>query len=329
MFLKKFKSLILLFLLSFFIIPLNILAYSDYIIASGENIGIKLNADGIMVVGTYKIEDVNPGVDAGLKVGDIITSINNTNVKNISEMVKEINKAQSNIIKVGFIRENEFQTVDLSLYNDNGTYKTGLYVKDSISGIGTLTFIDPETKLFGALGHEITESTTGKLLNIRDGSIFDSTVTGITPSNDGNPGEKNATFNSRNIDGVIYKNTNKGIFGEYTESIDETNKYKVATLSDIKLGNAKILTVLDGNKIGEYDINILKVSNTKDKIKNIIFEITDEDLLKKTNGIIQGMSGSPIIQDKYIVGAVTHVVVDNPHKGYGILITNMLEEAEN
>ena len=329
MFFKKFKSTILLFLLSFFIIPINILAYSDYIIASGENIGIKLNANGVMVVGTYKIEDKNPGVDAGLEVGDIIVSINNQEISSISEMISEINLSRNDIIKVGYIRDDKEMSTDLKLYNDNGTYKTGLYVKDGISGIGTLTFIDPETKLFGALGHEITESSTGKILEITDGTIFDSTVTGITPSNDGEPGEKNATFNSSSIDGEIYENTNKGIFGKYTNTINDSNKYKVATIKDIKLGSAKILTVLDGNKIGEYSINILKVSNTKDKIKNIVFEITDEDLINKTNGIIQGMSGSPIIQGEYIIGAVTHVVVDNPHKGYGILITNMLEEAEN
>lgn len=327
MFFKKFKSIILLFLLSFIIIPINTYAYSDYIIAGGENIGIKLNSNGIMIVGTYKIDDVNPGVDAGLKVGDIITSINDTSVKSISEMVSIINSSRDNIIKVGFIRDNDPMDVNLELYKDNGIYKTGLYVKDSITGIGTLTFIDPETKLFGALGHEITESTTGKILNITDGTIFDLKVTGITPSSDGEPGEKNATFNSNETDGKITKNTNKGIFGKYTEEIKETNKYKVANYNDIELGEAKILTVLDSDKIGEYSINILKVSN-KDKIKNIIFEITDDDLLKKTNGIIQGMSGSPIIQGKYIIGAVTHVVVDNPHKGYGILITNMLEEAE-
>ena len=329
MFFKKFKSLILLLLLSFFIIPLNSFAYSDYIIASGENIGIKLNTDGIMIVGTYKIDDVNPGVEAGLKVGDMITTINNTKVSNISEMVNEINSSRIKNIKVGFIRDDKEKSTELMLYNDHGTYKTGLYVKDSITGIGTLTFIDPETKLFGALGHEITESTTGKILEIADGSIFDSTVIGITPSSDGEPGEKNATFNIKSVDGNILKNTNKGIFGEYTNSINNNNIYKVANLEDINLGNAKILTVLDGDKIGEYSINILKVSNTKDHIKNIMFEITDEDLLKKTNGIIQGMSGSPIIQNDYIIGAVTHVVVDNPHKGYGILITNMLEEAEN
>lgn len=154
MFFKKFKSIILLFLLSFFIIPLNIKGYSDYIIASGENIGIKLNANGIMIVGTYKIDNKNPGVDAGLEVGDMITSINDSNVSNIGEMVNIINSSRNDNIKVGYIRDNKEMSTDLKLYNDKGTYKTGLYVKDSISGIGTLTFIDPETKLFGALGHE-------------------------------------------------------------------------------------------------------------------------------------------------------------------------------
>lgn len=327
MFFKKFKSLIL--LLSFFIIPINIYAYSDYIIASGENIGIKLNSNGVIIVGTYEINDKNPSNDAGLQVGDIITSINDTNVTTISEMVHLINTSRSNTIKIGFIRDDEKNATELELYDDNGTYKTGMYVKDSITGIGTLTFIDPETKLFGALGHEIIESNTGKMLEITDGEIFDSKVTGITPSSDGKPGEKNATFDSSETDGKIKENTNKGIFGSYTSDTLNMKKYKVAKFEDIKLGEASILTVLDGEKIGEYSINIVKLSKTKDKIKNIIFEITDEDLLKKTNGIIQGMSGSPIIQGEYIIGAVTHVVVDNPHKGYGIIITNMLEEAEN
>ena len=168
MFFKKFKSIILLFLLSYFIIPLNILAYSDYIIASGENIGIKLNATGVMIVGTYEIEGKNPANEAGLEVGDIITSINNNKITSINQMVNEITTARNNSVKIGYIRDEKEKTTDLNLYNDNGTYKTGLYVKDSISGIGTLTYIDPETKLFGALGHEITESTTGKIIEIWD-----------------------------------------------------------------------------------------------------------------------------------------------------------------
>lgn len=329
MFCKKIKNIFLLILLSFYIIPFSIKAYSEYVIVSGENIGIKLNTDGVIIVGTYTVNGQNSSEKAGLKVGDTIISINDNKITNINEMIKQINNSRNKMVKIGYIHNNEEKTTNLELYNDNGTYKTGLYVKDTISGIGTLTYIDPKTKLFGALGHEITDSTTGKILEIKDGTIFDSTVTGVTPSTDGDPGEKNATFNSDNAFGTIYENTNKGIFGKYNQELDSYNYYKVATIKDIKLGEAKILTVLDGNKISEYTINVLKVSDTKDNVKNIIFEITDKDLLKKTNGIIQGMSGSPIIQGDYIIGAVTHVVVDNPHKGYGIFITNMLEEAEN
>ena len=328
MFFKKYKNKLLLILVSFFIIPQSIIAYSDYIIASGENIGIKLNANGILIVGTYDVDGEKPADEAGLKVGDVIVAINDNDVKSINDMISQINQSRSNEIKIDYIRENQRNSTTLSIKNANGSNKTGLYVKDSISGIGTLTFIDPKTELFGALGHEIIESTTGEILDIKGGTIFDSKVTGITPSSDGEPGEKNATFNTNLIDGEIKKNTTKGIFGKYTNSIENSRLYKVATINDIKTGKAKILTVLDGDKINEYSINIIKVSNTKDKIKNIVFEIDDENLLNKTNGIIQGMSGSPIIQDDYIIGAVTHVVVDNPHKGYGILITNMLEEAE-
>lgn len=328
MFFKKYKNKLLLILVSFFIIPQSIIAYSDYIIASGENIGIKLNANGILIVGTYDVDGEKPADEAGLKVGDVIVAIDDNDVKSINDMISQINQSRSNEIKIDYIRENQRNSTTLNIKNANGSNKTGLYVKDSISGIGTLTFIDPKTELFGALGHEIIESTTGEILDIKGGTIFDSKVTGITPSSDGEPGEKNATFNTNLIDGEIKKNTTKGIFGNYTNSIENPRLYKVATINDIKTGKAKILTVLDGDKINEYSINIIKVSNTKDKIKNIVFEIDDENLLNKTNGIIQGMSGSPIIQDDYIIGAVTHVVVDNPHKGYGILITNMLEEAE-
>ena len=167
-----------------------------------------------------------------------------------------------------------------------------------------------------------------KILEVKDGKLYNSTVTAIEPSRDGNPGEKNAVFKEKTI-GNIKENTNKGIFGTYNEQIPEKKLYKVAHPKEIKTGSAKILTVLEDEKIEEYTINILKISDTKEKTKNLLFEITDEKLLEKTGGIIQGMSGSPIIQNDYIIGAVTHVVVDNPKRGYGIFITNMLEEAEN
>ena len=315
-----------------FIIPINAIAYSDKIIAGGENIGITLNFEGVLIVGSYNVNGENLAKKANLKNGDIIIKINNNQINSIDEMAEQINEvAENNLpIKITFVRNNEEKNTTLNLTKDeNGIYKTGLYVKDSISGIGTLTFIDPITKNFGALGHEIEEQSTGKLLEIKDGKIFESKVTGIIPSTDGSPGEKKAEYNPNKIEGTVKENTTQGVFGKYERDISNRKTYKVAKKDDVKTGEAKILTVLNDNDIKEYNIKIIQINNTESKNKNFIFEITDKVLKDKTNGIIQGMSGSPIIQEDYIVGAVTHVVVDNPEKGYGIFITNMLEEAEN
>ncbi len=330
MFFKNFKKTVIVLLLSFFIIPINALAYSDKIIVGGENIGITLNSKGVLIVGVYDVDGQSPASEAGLKSGDVITTINDKEVNNIEDMASKINESNDGNVSVGYLRGEKKKTATLKLYKDeNDVYKTGLYVKDSVTGIGTLTFIDPETKLFGALGHEIQEQTTGKLLEIKDGKIFDSTVTGIIPSSDGNPGEKQAKYDVTKTTGDVSENTTQGIFGKYTSSLPDRKTYNVAEPSEIKTGKAKILTVLNGTEIKEYDINITQINKKEQKNKNFVFEITDKELLDKTNGIIQGMSGSPIVQGDNIIGAVTHVVVDNPHKGYGIFITNMLEEAEN
>lgn len=309
--------------------PLSVLAYSDRVLVGGENIGITLNTPGILIVGMYDVEGTSPAEDAGLKTGDVITTINKQKVSDIEDMAAKINDAGESV-SVGYERDGKKKTATLKLYkDDNDVYKTGLYVKDSVTGIGTLTYIDPESKIFGALGHEILEQTTGQILEIKDGKIFNSTVTGVIPSSDGNPGEKQARYDASKTVGDVDSNTAQGVFGKYTSELPKKDTYKVARPSDIKEGEAKILTVLDGTTIKEYEIRITKVNKDKDKNKNFVFEIVDKELLDKTNGIIQGMSGSPIIQGDFIIGAVTHVVVDNPHKGYGIFITNMLEEGES
>lgn len=326
-FLKK-QSLKLL-LLTLFIIPISTQAYSDYIIASGKSVGIRLNTDGIIIAGSYEINGHNTLTEAGLKSGDIINQINSNEVNTVEEMINIIENCRCNSLKINYTRNDKSKNTTLNLYDDNGVLKTGLYVKDSISGVGTLTFIDPQTKLFGVLGHEITDINTGDIIESKNGTIFDSSITSITRSSKGRPGEKNAILYSDQIEGTVFENTNKGIFGNYTSSIEDNKLYKVANIDDIKIGSAKILTVLNGDKVEEFNINILSVKKTTDKLKNIEIEITDKKLLDKTNGVVQGMSGSPIIQGEYIIGAVTHVVVENPHRGYGILIENMLEEAEN
>ena len=327
---NKTKQKLLIIFLALFVMPFQVFAYSDYIVAGGNNIGIELVSEKIVVVGTYPVNGRDIASEANLQIGDKITKINGIEVTSIDSMINTINK-ENNIdsINITYERGNKEFNTNLNLELEDDVYKTGLYVKDSITGVGTLTFIDPETKLFGALGHEIIEKTTGQKFEIKDGKIYSSTVTSINPSNDGNPGEKNAKYNTNEVFGKVKENTKSGIFGEYTESIPDNKLYKVANKEEVELGNAKILTVIQDDNIEEFNIKILKVSSQDNSSKNILFEISDKDLLNKTGGIIQGMSGSPIIQNEKIIGAVTHVVVNDPTKGYGIFITNMLEEAEN
>lgn len=324
--LKNLKTKVLVFALLTLIIPLQVYAYSDYIIAGGENVGIKINSNYVMVVGSY---DIGSNQNKTLVPGDKILRINGYKVSSINEMLNVISKTIKNSsVSVDYLRGTEENTTTLKLVLDeNGVYKTGLYVKDSISGVGTLTYIDPNTKLYGALGHEIIEKNTSQKLDIKDGQIYQSNVISIVPSRSNSPGEKNANYNQDNVYGTINENTYAGIFGDYTATIPDKKLYKVATINDIKLDKAQMLTVIDGDKVESFDISIIKLNNGYDS-KNILFQITDKRLLDKTGGIVQGMSGSPIVQGDYIIGAVTHVVVNEPTKGYGILITNMLEEAE-
>ena len=308
--------------------PLNVFAYSDYIYRGGNTLGIEVNCDGILIVGFYQIDGKYNKGSKELKVGDYIKKVNGVEVYTLNDLSKEIEKYTSELeVEIIFERNNEELKTKLSLINDNGIYKTGLYVKDSIVGIGTLTYIDPETGIYGALGHEIIESNSKSIVEIRDGSIFRNSIISIDKSSVGTAGSKNAKYFYNTVYGNIFKNTNHGIFGKYNSSIENLELVKVANNSDIKIGKAYIYTVLDKEKVEEFEINITKINETSDT-KNITFEIVDKDLLKKTGGVVQGMSGSPIMQNDMIIGVVTHVIVDNPYTGYGLFITTMLEEGE-
>lgn len=320
------KKRILIMIISI-LFPFNVFAYSDHIIPGGNNIGIEVYNEGIIVIGFYKINNKYNTND--LRIGDIITKINNTEVNTVDEMIKAIeNNVKNNKINISVQRNKNEKTIEFNLINQEGVYKTGLYVKDSISGIGTLTYIDPETKIYGALGHEIIEGSTLTTVEVRSGTIFESLVTSIDRSSVGSAGTKNAKFYSNNIYGNVNKNTISGIYGKYSQDLPDTELLEVGKPNEIKEGKALIRTVLEGEKIEEFEIEIIKI-NEDAKIKNITFKITDKKLLEKTGGIVQGMSGSPIIQNNKIFGAVTHVIVNNPETGYGIFITTMLNEGEN
>lgn len=325
----KIKNKLLLFwAFLLLMLPINIFAYSDKIIPGGENVGIEVNSSGILVVGFYKVNDEFIAKDSGFIIGDRIIKINNQNVDTIDDMVKVVNNSNA---KLSFTveRDNKKRTIKMNdgIYVD-GTYKTGLYVKDKIVGIGTLTYIDPNTKVFGALGHEIIEKSTTQKFEIKNGTIFKSDVTGIVQSEDGRAGEKNANYDKSTTYGEISENATSGIFGNYINELNSNLAIEVGKKEEIKKGLATIRTVIDDNKVKEYDINIININNDS-TTKNILFEIVDDELLSKTGGVVQGMSGSPIIQNNKIIGAVTHVIVNEPKKGYGIFITTMLEEGEN
>ena len=330
MFFKNFfhKLQIFLFLISIFSIPITISAYSSKVILGGENIGIEIKSEGVLVVGFYNVNGKSPGKDAGIKLGDRIIKVDDTVINEITDLSNSV-KDNSSVLNITYIRNNETYTSVLNLYMDeNNVYKTGLYVKDSIIGIGTLTFIDPNSMNFGALGHEIIEKTTGQKFEIKNGSIFKSSITGVEKATRNSPGEKNANYFINDSYGIISKNEITGIFGKYTNDISKDNLIEVATNEEISLGEAYIKTVINKDTKELFKINIIQIFNNNNT-KNILFEVIDKTLLEKTNGIIQGMSGSPIIQNNKLIGAVTHVLSDDSTKGYGIFISNMLKEIEN
>lgn len=321
---KKLKIL----LISWLLLPINVFAYSNYIIPGGETLGIEVNSKGVMVIGFYQINGkFNKGVPV-IKAGDYIVKINDVEVNTIEELTKAIEaNVSSGEVNVELRRDKKVRTSKLELVKDGDIYKTGLYVKNSITGTGTLTYIDPETKIFGALGHEIVESNTNNIVEIKDGSIFRNYITGIDKSKVGYAGSKNAKFYYNTKYGSINKNSNVGIYGIYDSILPNKERLEVARNDEVKIGKASIATVLSKEDIEYYDIEITKIDEYS-KVKNISFKITDKELLDKTGGVVQGMSGSPIIQNGKIIGAVTHVIIDNPTTGYGLFITTMLEEGE-
>lgn len=293
--------------LSICLLPINILAYSDEVYLGGQTIGIDAKVDGVLVVGFYKIAGSYNNTNPKLVEGDYIISVNGEDVtssEKLSSLIEE-NAADGSCI-LGIRRGSDIFEVELEIIEDSSNYKTGIYIKDSITGIGTITFIDPANMMYGALGHEIIESTTSKMIDINDGIIFENSIISIDKSEVGSPGSKNALFNYENVFGSIYDNTNVGIYGEYTAEVNEYSVIKVGPSEEVKIGPATLYTVTKDNEVEVYDIEITKINETSD-IKNLTIEITDEKLLELSGGVVQGMSGSPIIQNGKLVGSLTHV----------------------
>jgi len=307
----------------------------------GQSIGIMLHANGVIVVGMSDItidsgNKVNPAEDAGIKVGDLITGVNGFTISNENELRNIIASYDTNQddMLLHIKRGNKKIVIKIRpvTCKETGRPRIGIFVRDGTSGVGTLSFIDNETGLYGALGHIITDVDTNKSIDIKNGKIVEAEIKGIRKGKKGRPGEKLGLFvNKSLIDGTIEKNSRFGIFGKLNKHISSPyfrEPIPVAAINQINKGPAEIFTVIEGTEVNKYTVDIQDIFYPwNNQEKGIIIKVTDQRLLDLTGGIIQGMSGSPVIQDGRLIAVVTHVFINDPTKGYGVPAEWMIRES--
>ncbi|ANE48059.1 serine peptidase [Paenibacillus swuensis] len=311
------------------------------VIPGGQTIGVKIKSAGILVVGHHLVKSTgdvktSPGETANVLLGDLITAIDGIYINDVSKVAEVVDRAgaEGKKLKLTIKRNGQMIETEIqpALDTEDQAYRLGLYIRDSAAGVGTLTFYAPDQGVYGALGHVITDMDTQTAIEVGDGQVVHSTVTSISKSFNGEPGEKKATlFRDGKVLGNIEKNTHFGIFGKMNEFPEHGMLNKalpVAFAEDVKEGPAEILTVVNGQDVEKYSIEIVHVAKQRyAATKGMVIRITDKRLIDKTGGIVQGMSGSPIIQQGKLVGAVTHVFVNDPTSGYGCFIEWMLQDA--
>lgn len=310
------------------------------VVPGGQSIGVRLSAKGVLVVGFHLIEtgegESSPAEAAGIKKGDIIVKLNEQPVEDMREVTSILrNPDPATSIQVELIRNGKVitKTIDRAMEASEGHKQLGMYIRDSAAGVGTMTFYEPVTGRYGALGHVISDIDTKEPVAIHEGEIVRSSVRSISKGKNGVPGEKQASLTTTNdVLGTITKNNAFGIYGLLHDYHDLTNEGQnavpVGYAEEVEEGPAKILTVVENEQVEEFDIEIIRSSPQKHAAtKGMIIRITDEELLERTGGIVQGMSGSPIIQNGKLIGAVTHVFVNDSTSGYGSHIEWMLQEA--
>ena len=302
---------------------------SRELVAAGSPFGVKLYTDGVLVVGLGDVETaegiVSPAREAGIETGDVVLSVNGQNVMTNEDISRLVNDSEQEM-EFEILRKNKsFKVKVKPAFTDAGN-KIGMWVRDSTAGIGTVTFVDKQTGMFGGLGHGICDIDTGEIMPLLHGSVVTAQVNGVIKGKAGSPGELTGIINEKEEIGTILKNTQTGVYGTLSDlgGIDTSRLYETCARSGVKKGKATIICdVGDGTK--EYAVEIEKVYNGTSKTKNMSIRVTDKELLSKTGGIVQGMSGSPIIQNGKLIGAVTHVLVNDSSKGYAIFIENMLD----
>ena len=298
---------------------------------AGTPFGIKMFSDGVMVVGFTEISTStgyqSPAKMAGIKMGDVITQLDDTFVRSNDDVEKYIQKKNGAPVKVVYLRdEKQCQTVITPVRDQNtGTFRTGMWVRDSSAGVGTMTFYDVQKGMFAGLGHGIKDTDTQKDIRLLSGEIVPVKIVGLTKSQNGQAGELKGSFISDFAMGKVLANIPSGVYGEVFNP-PRDNLMQVASPGEVKTGYAQIITTISSGEPQKYDIEIEKISLSADnQNKNMVIRITDPELLALTGGIVQGMSGSPIIQDGKLVGAVTHVFVNQVERGYGIFAANMID----
>ncbi len=293
------------------------------VILCGTPFGIKIKSDGVMVVQTA---EKSPAKDAGIREGDVIISVNGENVRTNSDISRAVQLC-SDSTSVVLERDDREMCFEFTPKREDGCLKIGVFVRDSAAGVGTLTFIDPKTKTFGGLGHSVSDVTTGETIPLGSGEITRAEIFGIVKGKSGSAGELCGLIFPGSETGKLTKNTESGVFGDYSGEISG-DIYPAAFKQEVKAGPAQILTTIDTNAPKAYSIEIERINLLDlEGSKSMVIKITDPELLEKTGGIVRGMSGSPIIQDGKFAGAVTHVLVNDPTRGYAVFAENMLSEA--
>ena len=309
------------------------------VIPVGNIAGVKLYTNGVLVVGMSEIEGEDsktykPYENTGIEEGDTIVKINDNVINSTDDLIEKVNMSNGEKVEIEYIHDEETKECSITpVKTSNEEYKLGLWVRDSAAGVGTVTFYEPSTQSFGALGHGITDIDTGDLLNIASGEFVTAKVLNIRKGEDGNPGKIQGTVEEQETIGEITKNTEFGIYGKIQDlsslNIDTSKEMEVAMRDEIELGKATILCSLDNQTVKEYEIEITKIyKDNHYNNKSMEIKVTDEELIEKTGGIIQGMSGSPIIQNGKFIGAVTHVLVNSSTEGYAIFGDLMLKQSK-
>lgn len=295
----------------------------------GHTVGVKLFADGVLVVG---LSDGNtPAKASGIKEGDILLAFNGVELDSTEHLQRLLSENGEARATVSVRRGSQTLTLPVTpRENEDGTVRLGAWIRDSMAGIGTMTFYDPQSGVFGALGHGVTDADTGALMPLESGSIMDATVKAVKRGENGSPGELRGDFDLTRDSGSLCANTSCGIFGRITgesNALTGLESVPVAERGEVKTGKATILANVEDGSVKEYAVEIERIYSSLSPTRNMLLRVTDSELLEKTGGIVQGMSGSPILQDGKLVGAVTHVLVNDPARGYGIFIDNMLSAA--